>query len=44
MRNIHFGSGEITTLILIKEDAIVEGDLRKHYITPLENRGLENLR
>ena len=40
MRNIHFGSGEITTLILIKEDAIVEGDLRKHYITPLENRGL----
>ena len=40
MRNIHFGSGEITTLILIKEDAIVESDLRKHYITPLENRGL----
>jgi hypothetical protein len=40
MRNIHFGSGEITTLILIKEDAIVESDIRKHYLTPLETRGI----
>ena len=41
MRNIHFGSGDITTLILIKEDAIIESDINKHYVTPLENRGLD---
>lgn len=41
MKNIHFGNGDITTLILIKEDAIVESDLLKYYINPLENKGLD---
>ena len=41
MRNIHFGSGDITTLILIRKDAIIESDINKHYVTPLENRGLD---
>ena len=29
MKNIHFGDGEITTLILIKEDAIIRTELFK---------------
>ena len=41
MKNIHFGNGDITTLILIKEDAIIESDLLKYYINPLENKGLD---
>ena len=40
MKNIHFGDGEITTLILIKEDAIIRTELFKYYIKPLEDRGL----
>ena len=41
MKNIHFGSGDITTLILIKEDAIVESDIFKYYVGPLENTGID---
>ena len=41
MKNIHFGNGDITTLILIKEDAIIQSDLLKYYINPLENKGLD---
>ena len=40
MKSIHFGNGDITTLILIKEDAIVESDIYKHYVGPLESRGM----
>ena len=41
MKNIHFGNGDITTLILIKEDAIVESDIFKYYVGPLENTGID---
>ena len=40
MKNIHFGDGKITTLILIKEDAIIRTELFKYCIKPLEDRGL----
>ena len=41
MKNIHFGNGDITTLVLIKEDAIIKSELLKYYINPLETNGLD---
>jgi len=40
MKNIHFGDGEITTLILIKEDALIRTELFKYYIKTLEEKGI----
>ena len=41
MKNIHFGNGDITTLVLIKEDAIIKSEILKYYINPLETNGLD---
>ena len=41
MKNIHFGEGEITTLVLIKEDAIIEHELLKYYVNPLHDKGID---
>jgi len=41
MRSIQFGDGDVTTLILIKEDAVVATELFKHYVKPLEDKGLD---
>jgi len=40
MKNIHFGDGEITTLILIKKDALAKKELFNYYVKPLEDKGL----
>ncbi len=40
MKNIHFGNGDITTLILIKEDALIHSEIFKFYVEPLEAEGL----
>ena len=40
MRTIHFGDGEITTLILIKDDAVIGHEILQHYVRPLEAKGL----
>ncbi len=40
MRSIQFGDGDVTTLILIKEDAVIDTELFKHYVKPLEDKGL----
>jgi len=40
MRNIQFGDGDVTTLILIKDDAVITTELTKYYVNPLLDRGL----
>ena len=40
MKNIHFGNGDITTLILIKEDAINKLELHNHYLNKLSKNGI----
>jgi len=40
MRSIQFGEGDVTTLILIKDDAIIDTELFKYYVGPLESKGL----
>ena len=40
MEKIHFGSGDITTLILIKKDALVTAELTKYYVDPLADYGI----
>ena len=41
MKSIHFGNGDITALILIKEDAIIHSEIVKYYVDPLETNGLD---
>jgi len=41
MRSIQFEGGEVTTLVLIKDDAVIETELLKYYVNPLENKGLD---
>jgi len=40
MRDIQFGDGEVTTLILIKDDAVIATEISKYYVKPLRAKGL----
>lgn len=40
MHKFHYGTGPITTVILIKDNHVKEDQIRKYYIEPLVERGL----
>ena len=40
MNSIQFGDGEVTTLILIKDDAVTYAEVLKYYVQPLVEAGI----
>ena len=43
MNTLNFETEGITTLILIKEDAVISNEIIKHYVEPLELKGLNEI-